>query len=74
VSVFILVVDESPVRLWGLTVRERVRRLLDGKDGNRLVDRLEAVPADGSVLLVRGDYLLDARAAPFSRRRARRVR
>lgn len=60
-SVFILVVDESPVRLWGLTVRERVRRLLDGKDGNRLVDRLEAVPADGSVLLVRGDYLLDAR-------------
>lgn len=60
-STYILIVNESPVPLWGLTSRERVRRLLDGKDGNRLVDRLEAVPADGSVLLVRGDYLMDAR-------------
>jgi len=61
VGAYILIAKESPLRLWGLTPRERVRRLLDGKDGNRLVDRLEAVPDDGSVLLLRGDYLADAR-------------
>ena len=74
VSCYIHIFDETPVRLWGLSSSQRIRRELEwelsskGKDPGRLsrdaiefVDDLRQVPAEGDVLLLRGDYLYDVR-------------
>ena len=55
------ILDETPVRLWDLSLRERVRRLMRRKGSLALVDSLAQVPAGDTVLLLRGDYLMDAR-------------
>ena len=55
------ILDETPVRLWDLSLRERVRRLMRRKGGLALVDSLAQVQAADTVLLLRGDYLMDAR-------------
>jgi phosphatidylglycerophosphate synthase len=74
-SCYILVFDETPVQLWGLSSSERIRRELEwelsslqGKVSGlvsagtiEFVDDLQQVPADGEVVLFRGDYLYDIR-------------
>ena len=74
-SCYILVFDETPVQLWGLSSSERIRRELEwelsslqGKDSGlvsagtlEFVDDLQQVPADGEVVLFRGNYLYDIR-------------
>lgn len=57
----IYIFDETPVRLWGLSLRERVRRLMRRKGSFAIVDSVAQVPAGDTVLLLRGDYLMDAR-------------
>jgi phosphatidylglycerophosphate synthase len=49
------------VRLWGLTPRERLVRLLRRTGVAGIGDAAEPAPADGSVLLVRGDWVYDDR-------------
>ena len=74
VSCYIHIFNDTPVRLWGLSSSQRIRRELawelssKGKDPGRLssdaiefVDDLRQVPAEGDVLLLRGDYLYDVR-------------
>lgn len=72
---YIHVFDETPVRLWGLTSSQRIRRELEWelaslKSGNSdrgcsgtpvFVDDLVQLPADAEVVLFRGDYLYDVR-------------
>lgn len=60
-SIYPYIVKESPVRLWGLSSRERLQRLLKRAGVMNITDNLEAVPAEGTVLLIRGDYLYDNR-------------
>ena len=73
-SCYIYIFNETPVRLWGLSSSQRIRRELEwelsskGKDPGRLssdaiefVDDLRQVPTEGNVLLLRGDYLYDVR-------------
>jgi len=74
-SCYIHIIDETPVQLWGLSSSQRIRRELEwelsslkGKDSAivsagpiEFVDDLQQVPADGEVILFRGDYLYDVR-------------
>ncbi len=54
-------VDNCNVRLWGLTSRERLRRTLGKFPTARLCEPDESLPDEGDVLLLREDYLYDAR-------------
>jgi len=74
-SCYIHIIDETPVQLWGLSSSQRIRRELEwelssqkGKDPGlvsagtiEFADDLQQVPADGEVVLFRGDYLYDVR-------------
>ena len=74
-SCYIHIIDETPVQLWGLSSSQRIRRELEwelsslkGKDSGlvsagtiEFVDDLQQVPAEGEVVLFRGDYLYDVR-------------
>jgi hypothetical protein len=55
------IIEETDVRLWGLTPRERLRRLLLRAGVQDLVEGPEEVPEGARVLLLRGDYLYEER-------------
>jgi len=59
--VYIHLLNESTITLWGLTPRQRIRRVLKDVPASNFVDDLGAVPDNHSVLLLRGDYLYDDR-------------
>ncbi len=54
-------IAESEVTLWGLSSRERLRRMLTRAGITELVDDLECARTEDAVLLIRGDWLYDAR-------------
>ena len=72
-SLYIHIFNESPVKLWGLTNAQRIRRELaqylrknsitglDSGAGIAFVESLEGIPADGILVLFRGDYIYDVR-------------
>ncbi len=60
-TLYAFIMQESPVILWGLSSRERLRRVLKGAGVTDIVDDLTALPDNSSVLLLRGDYLFDDR-------------
>lgn len=74
-SCYIHIFDKTSIQLWGLSSSQRIRRELEwelsslkGKDSAlvsagtiEFVDDLQQVPADGEVILFRGDYLYDVR-------------
>jgi hypothetical protein len=60
-SVCVLIFKETPVRLWGLSPRQRLKRMLEHAGITNVVEDVGAVPPEGSVLLLRGDYLYDDR-------------
>lgn len=59
--VYGFIVGDSPLPLWGLTSRQRLERVLQKTDLAAIVEDLTLVPAESSILLVRGDYLYDDR-------------
>lgn len=60
-SVYVRILYESPLRLWGLTSRERLERMLT-KAGVPCRQRDDTPAAsEDSVLLLRGDFLYDQR-------------
>jgi len=58
--VYIHIVGDSEADIWGLSGRERLRRMLKAFGGTRQVDNPALIPASAPVLLLRGDYLFDA--------------
>ena len=56
-----VVVGDSPVRLWGLTPAERLERQLRAERIGVWREGLSAPPTSGTLLMLRGDYLYDAR-------------
>jgi hypothetical protein len=52
---------ESPIRLWGLSSRQRLERVLKRAGLVNFLKNLESVPPQSSVLLIRADYLYDDR-------------
>jgi phosphatidylglycerophosphate synthase len=55
------IIGECPVRLWGLTSRERLRRQLGTAGVRRILGELEQPSGPGTVVLLRADHLFDDR-------------
>ena len=60
-TVFVYLVEQTAVALWGLSAGERLRRVLGSARPVQLLDDLQDLPASASVMLLRGDYLFDSR-------------
>ncbi|CBE70145.1 MAG: CDP-alcohol phosphatidyltransferase family protein [Candidatus Methylomirabilis oxygeniifera] len=60
-TVYAHILGEAPATLWGLSSRERYRRVLAPVGVTAIADDLSSLRPDDSVLIVRGDYLLDSR-------------
>ncbi len=60
-TTFVHIVGNSPVSLWGLSSRQRLCRMLQKASNTKIIKDLASVPTDHTVLLIRGDYLFDAR-------------
>ena len=59
--VYVHIFNESSITLWGLTPRQRIRRVLKDVPALNFIDDVSAVPDNHNVLLLRGDYLYDDR-------------
>ncbi len=64
-AIFAHIIDDSPVKIWGLTSRQRIRRVLNSAGVTDIVDDIASVPETGSVILLRGDYLFDDRVIKY---------
>jgi phosphatidylglycerophosphate synthase len=64
-SIYVHIIDDSPVKIWGLTSRQRKIRVLKNAGITTIVDDITAVPENSSVLLFRGDYLFDDRVINY---------
>ena len=60
-SVYWYICRESEVRLWGLTSRERLGRMLNRIGIHDELTDLGNMPASSSVLILRGDFIFDDR-------------
>lgn len=60
-TISVLVLDDSPVRLWGLSARERLRRQLRALGEFAWCERIDDLPAQGPVLLLNAGFLFDQR-------------
>jgi phosphatidylglycerophosphate synthase len=63
--VYAYIIDDNPARIWGLTSRQRKRRVLEAAGVTDIVDDIAAVPQASSVVLFRGDYLFDDRVINY---------
>ena len=59
--VYVHILNESPITIWGLTPRQRIRRVLKDVPASNFVDDVSVLPDNHTVLLLRGDYLYDDR-------------
>ncbi len=60
--IYLHILDQSEVRLWGLTQAQRLQRQLQSiTDYATWPGAAAAAPTEGSVLVVRADYLFEAR-------------
>ena len=64
-SLYAHFINDSTVKLWGLTSRQRKLRVLGAAGVTAVVIDLTTLPADSSVLLLRGDYLFDDRVINY---------
>ena len=60
-TIFALVLEQTPVKLWGLSASERLRRQLQEAGGVKLVASAAELPDTGQVLLLNGHYLFEVR-------------
>ena len=56
-----LVLEESSVKLWGLSSRERISRQLQAIGGVELIEPGSEMPTSGRVLLMNGQFLFEIR-------------
>lgn len=60
-TTYIYILGESKISLWGLSGRERLQRMVASLKQTCLTDNPADIPAEAPVLLLRADYLYDAR-------------
>ena len=60
-STYIYIFGEIATKIWGLTGRERLQRMLQTKERIKLVDDVEKIPLSAAVLFLNGNFLFDAR-------------
>jgi len=57
----VLLLSDSPVKLWELSSRERLQRQMREMGGFEWLENLSDLPATGTVLLLDGNYLFEIR-------------
>ena len=55
------IIGDPPIKLWGLTPRERVRRQITHVADATPIDDLGTLPGEALVILARGDFLTEVR-------------
>ena len=61
-TIFVYIIGDSEINVWGLTGRERLQRMLKAcHEKTTLVDDLGSIPDGAPVLLLCADHLFDAR-------------
>jgi len=60
-SVYWYICHESDIRLWGLTSRERLGRMLIRVGIHHVLSDVRDIPTGSSVLIIRGDFIFDDR-------------
>lgn len=60
-STYIYIFDESKTKIWGLTGRERLQRMLKATEQITLVDNVEKIPPSAAALFLNANFLFDAR-------------
>ena len=63
--ILIYFINESPIKIWGLTSRQRNVRILKSAGVTDIVKDLKVLPDNQSVLLLRADYLFDDRVIRY---------
>jgi phosphatidylglycerophosphate synthase len=58
---YVYILHENPIRLWGLTSRQRLERVLNPSGVTRFVSDISDIPPQEPALIIRGDYLFDER-------------
>jgi phosphatidylglycerophosphate synthase len=61
VTIHALVLEKTPVKLWGLAASERLRRQLKEAGGVKLVASPAELPGAGEILLLNGRFLFEVR-------------
>ena len=64
-TIYAHIIKDNPVQHWGLTPRQRILRVLASAGVTDIVDDIASMPAAGSVILLRGDYLFDDRVVNY---------
>src|SRR5690242_19982958 len=57
---YVLIIGDSEADIWGLSGRERLRRMLSSLQKARLANDPEQIPPHAPALVLRGDHLFDA--------------
>lgn len=60
-SCYAYIINDTDVKIWGLTGRERLSRSLNTHEGIEIVEQLAGLPEDATVFVFRADYLFDHR-------------
>jgi phosphatidylglycerophosphate synthase len=60
-ALYVYMLHESPIRLWGLTSRQRLERVLSYTGVTHFVKDIPDIPPRDATLIIRGDYLFDER-------------
>lgn len=58
---YIYLTGKSTTKVWGLTGRERLQRMIAPIENARLAERIDTLPDNASVLILNADFLFDAR-------------
>jgi phosphatidylglycerophosphate synthase len=64
-TIYAHIIKENPVQHWGLTPRQRILRVFADAGVTDILDDMAALPTEGSVILLRGDYLFDDRVIKY---------
>ena len=64
-TLYVHIVQESSVRLWGLSSRQRLMRVLKSAGVTEVVDDIASVPKNCSILLLRADFLFEDRVINY---------
>jgi phosphatidylglycerophosphate synthase len=64
-TLYVHIVQESSVRLWGLTSRQRLLRVLKSAGVTEVVEDIASVPKNCSILLLRADFLFEDRVINY---------
>jgi phosphatidylglycerophosphate synthase len=64
-TVYFHIIKDSPVKIWGMTSRQRKLRVLESAGVIETIQDIEALPDNSSVVFCRGDYLFDDRVIHY---------